>query len=309
MSDLETLRQRCALLEQQITGLGNFPPGHYYSPIPSLEIVARQSASIWPASLPRSLPGVDLNEAGQLALMEQFAPLYAEQPFTSQPSGGLRYGFDNAWFCHADALALYAFIRLTRPRRIVEIGSGYSSAVMLDTNDRFFGGAIACTFIEPEPDRLRSLLRPGDEGRHRVIATPVQDVDVSPFTSLEAGDILFVDSSHVSKVGSDVNRIFFEILPALAAGVLVHFHDIGYPFEYPREWVFEGRAWNEAYLLRAFLQYNDRFRVEWFNPFLVHFHRDRFAREMPLFLENAGGSLWLRKLAPPAARGEAAGAR
>jgi predicted O-methyltransferase YrrM len=309
MSDLDALRQRCALLEQQIAGLGNFPPGHYYSPIPSLEDVTRRAAAIWRDELPRTLPGVDLNEAGQLTLMDRFVPFYAEQPFAPQPRAGLRYGFDNVWFCHADALALYCMIRTARPRRIVEVGSGYSSAVMLDTNDRFFGGAIACTFIEPEPERLQALLREGDAARHTIVTRPVQDVGLEVFASLAADDILFVDSSHVSKVGSDVNRVFFEILPALAPGVLVHFHDIGYPFEYPREWVFEGRAWNEAYLLRAFLQYNSRFRVEWFNPFLVHWHRDRFAREMPLFLENPGGSLWLRKLVAPPGRGEAAGDR
>jgi hypothetical protein len=107
--------------------------------------------------------------------------------------------------------------------------------------------------------------------------------------------VLFVDSSHVAKVGSDVNRIVIEILPALARGVWVHFHDVFYPFEYPREWVEAGRAWNEGYLLRAFLQYNRAFSVQLFPTFLARFHPDRFAGGMSPCLRNPGGALWLRK--------------
>src|SRR5262249_51820098 len=162
-------------------------------------------------------------------------------------------------------ITLYGMIRHLKPQRIVEVGSGFSSAVMLDTSDRFFGGTISCTFIEPHPERLSSLLREGDREKHRVLARPVQDVDLEPFPELAANDILFVDSSHVAKVHSDVNRIFFEILPALAEGVSVQFHDIFYPFEYPKEWVYGGRAWNESYLLRAFLQYNRSFQVQFYN--------------------------------------------
>ena len=120
----------------------------------------------------------------------------------------------------------------------------------------FFDNEIQCTFIEPHPKLLKSLLKQGDLERIEIVPRPLQDVDLELFESLRANDILFIDSTHVAKIGSDVNRIFFEILPALATGVYVHFHDIFYPFEYPREWIYEGRAWNEAYMLRAFLMYN-----------------------------------------------------
>ena len=272
-----------------------FPPGHYYSPIPAREEVRSREGAIW-GEVPRHLPSVDLNEEGQLALFERLRGYYGDLPFGEEPAAGLRYHFARP-FHYADAIVLYALMRHLRPRRIVEIGSGFSSAVMLDTNDLFLGGAVSCTFIEPYPDRLLSLLREQDRLRHTLLVKKVQEVGPEPFAELGPNDILFVDSSHVSKVGSDVNWVFFQILPALRRGVWVHFHDIFYPFEYPKEWVYEGRAWNEDYLLRAFLQYNTAFRVEFFNSFLMHFHRDRFLRDMPLCVRNPGGSIWLSKVA------------
>ena len=96
-------------------------------------------------------------------------------------------------------------------------------------------------------------------------------------------------------IGSDVSHIFSEILPALVPGVHVHFHDVFYPFEYPPEWVYGGRAWSEAYLLRAFLSYNRDFAIVLFNTFLEQFHREMFASEFPLCLRNTGGSIWIRR--------------
>ena len=86
------------------------------------------------------------------------------------------------------------------------------------------------------------------------------------FAALEGGDILFIDSTHVLKTGSDVVRLYNEIVPRLNAGVIVHIHDIFYPFEYPRDWVLEGRAWSEAYLVRVFLAFNSEYEILLFNP-------------------------------------------
>jgi hypothetical protein len=271
------------------------PPGHYYSPLPSREEVRAREQAIW-GPVPRSLPGIDLNEEGQLALLEELRAYYPEMPFGEEPRPGLRYSFANVWFGHPDAVALYCMLRHLKPRRVIEVGSGHSSAVILDTNDLFFGGRIACTFIDPEPARLLSLLKGGDRGRHTLIPARVQDVDPGLFGQLAANDVLFVDSSHVAKVGSDVNRVLFSVLPALARDVSVHFHDVIYPFEYPKEWVYEGVAWNESYLVRAFLQYNAAFRVQFFTSFLAHFHRGLFARDMPLCLKSPSQSLWLKKV-------------
>jgi len=117
------------------------------------------------------------------------------------------------------------------------------------------------------------------------------------FEQLDENDIFFLDSSHVSKTGSDVNYLIFEILPALKPGVLVHIHDILYPFEYPEEWVLkERRSWNESYLLRAFLQYNSAFEIVYWNNFVWHRMHEELGGLMPLCLENEGGSIWLRRM-------------
>jgi hypothetical protein len=168
---------------------------------------------------------------------------------------------------------------------------------MLDTNDAFLGSATNFAFIEPYPERLYSLLNEKDKRQHQVIEKPVQEVELELFQTLDAGDILFVDSSHVVKIGSDVAHIIFEILPRLKPGVIVHFHDVFYSFEYPKEWVKEGRAWNEDYFLRAFLQYNSVFQILYFNSFMGQFYQNELERKMPLCLRNTGGSLWMKKAA------------
>jgi predicted O-methyltransferase YrrM len=272
--------------------------GHYYSPVPSLKELRRDAPRIFDRSR-RSLPGVDLNEDGQLALLSEFAPFYAEQPFPETPREGIRYFFDNYWFGSADALFLYAMIRRFRPRRIVEIGSGFSSAVMLDTNERFMDRGIRLTFVEPESERLRKLLKPEDRASVTIVEQRIQGLGPGLVEELEANDILFVDSSHVSKAGSDVNHVLFELLPRLASGVLVQFHDIQYPFEYPQEWFELGWSWNEPYILRAFLQYNREFSIRFWNDYMTRFHADAVGKAMPRCLRpttfGVGGSLWLQR--------------
>jgi hypothetical protein len=271
------------------------PPGHFYSPIPNMDDLRSNADRIF-GHAPRCLPGIDMREEAQLQLLQAFKPYYDEIPFGPHKTAGLRYYFDNPAYSYSDAIFLYCTIRHFRPRRIIEIGSGYSSCVVLDTNDRHFGGEIAVTFIEPFPDLLYSLTNLKDDTRVRVIGSKLQEVPLEEFAVLEANDILFVDSTHVSKVDSDVNRILLEILPILNPGVLIHFHDIFYPFEYPRAWVIdEGRAWNEAYILRAFLEYNDSFRIVLMNTFLEHFHEPMFQRDLPLCMRNPGGSIWIER--------------
>jgi predicted O-methyltransferase YrrM len=210
----------------------------------------------------------------------------------------LRYYFNNDIYTYSDGIFLYSTIRKFQPKKIIEVGSGFSSALMMDTNDLFFNSSIELIFVEPYPDRLLSLFKAADHKKYTVIKKPVQDVPITLFEQLNENDILFIDSTHVSKTGSDVNFILFEILPILNKGVLIHFHDIFYPFEYPKEWVLnrKGFGWNEDYILRAFLSYNKSFEILAFNTFLEHYYEDWFQQEMPLCLINKGGSIWLRKL-------------
>lgn len=281
------------------------PPGHFYSPIPSLAELKQQEQRIFAQAGP-SIAAVDLNVERQLQLLEAFRSYYDDMPFPETATEGFRYYFRNNYFSFADGVTLYCMLRHVRPRRVVEVGSGFSSALMLDTNDRFLDRSIRFTFIEPYPERLESLIWDTDQANTAILRQPVQEVPLSLFGELQAGDILFIDSSHVCKTGSDVNFLIFDVLPALQPGVHVHFHDIFYPFEYPKSWVYEGVAWNEAYMLRAFLQYNDAFRIEFFVSFMTSRMRSQVAASTPLALESEkddislykdapGGSIWLVK--------------
>ncbi|MEM6775292.1 MAG: class I SAM-dependent methyltransferase [Pseudomonadota bacterium] len=185
-------------------------------------------------------------------------------------------------------------LRRFRPRRVVEVGSGFSSCAILDTTRLFLDKHTTLTFIEPYPELLQSRLG-NVPMNHRLVAERAQDVEMAHFEALEDGDFLIIDSTHVAKLNSDVLRLVFEVLPALKAGVLVHFHDVFWPFDYPKRWVSEGRAWNEAYLLRAFLQNNAAFDIVYFYSYLESLHRERLAATMPLCLRRTGANLWLRK--------------
>ncbi len=270
------------------------PPGHFYSPIPALKDIQRRDATLF-GSPSRTLPAIDLNEEGQLSLLREIARFYSELPFPVTHTPPLRYFFENPNYLYSDAICLFGMLRRLKPSRVVEVGSGYSTAAILDTNDLFLEKHVRLTCVEPDPSLLRSLLLPGDEDCVEILTRPVQDVPLERFAELQPGDILFVDSTHVVRTGGDVNDLLFRILPALASGVYVHFHDIFYPFEYPKQWILEGRAWNEGYALRAFLQYNTAFEIALFNTFLETFHESFFTQKMPLCLRNRGGSLWLRK--------------
>lgn len=272
----------------------SFPPGHFYSPIPSIAEIKQKEKEIF-YKFTEEIPGIDLNVEGQLELLHEFKNYYKEIPYASPKRKDLRFDFENPSYSYSDAIFLYCMIRQLRPKRIIEVGSGYSSCIMLDTNELFFDNGITCTFIEPYPQLLRSLIKPVDKARIEVIERNLQDVSLDRFSELSDGDILFIDSTHVSKINSDVNYIFFKILPSLRQGVYIHFHDVFYPFEYPKEWVYEGLAWNEAYLLRAFLQYNCAFKVQLFNTYLGCFHSDAFFDEMPLPLKYVGASIWIMK--------------
>jgi predicted O-methyltransferase YrrM len=272
-----------------------YPVAHYYSPIVSVEEVMKNTNQIWNGENIDGIAGINLNTESQIKLIEEdLCQFYNELPFLAEKQEGLRYYFDNKYYTYTDGIVLYAMMRSFKPKRIIEIGSGFSSAVMLDTNEIFFDNQIQLTFIEPYPDRLYSLINKSDEQSTQIIVKGIQAVNLEIFEELEENDILFIDSSHVVKTGSDVNQILFEILPRLKRGVLIHFHDIFYPFEYPKEWVYGGRNWNEDYFLKAFLMYNSEFEIKLFSHY-IHQHHQKAFKKMPLAYKNTGGNLWLLK--------------
>jgi len=271
-----------------------FRAGHYYSTIISVDEIKEREDEIWSKELIDGVIGINLQTEDQLKLVGDLNQYYAEMPFKEEKQSNLRYFFENGFYLYTDGITLYSMIRHLQPKNIIEVGSGFSSALMLDTNELFFNNQIELTFIEPYPERLYSLMNDGDKKTVKVIEDKVQFVELEYFDKLTAGDILFIDSTHVVKTGSDVNYILFEILPRLKSGVFIHFHDVFYPFEYPREWVFKGWNWNEDYFLRAFLMYNNGFEIKLFSEYL-HKHHGEIFEKMPLCYKNHGGNLWIEK--------------
>ena len=273
------------------------PTGHFYSPFPDVADYDRRVAALRDPA--RELVGIDLREDEQLALAATLATELEEGgldlPEHEEQGGGRRYWLDNPAYAHGDGVVLHAMLRHLRPARFVEVGSGYSSALVLDMVDRWLPDT-ELTFVEPHPQLLEGLLRPDDEARVTIHRLPVQDVDTAVFEALGPGDVLFIDSTHVAKAGSDVNHLFFEVLPRLQVGVWVHLHDIFFPFEYPEAWVREGRAWHEAYLLRAFLTHNPAFAIRWFQDFLWTRHRP-VLEGLPWVATNPGANIWLERVA------------
>lgn len=269
-------------------------PGHYGSPIPSSEEIERELST--PAEIVAdSLPGIPLRTAQQLALLAELKPLMGAHSFPKKEDGRHRYHYQNDWFQYADGLVLHAMLRHFRPRRVVEVGSGYSSCVILDTLAFDASLETSLTMIEPNCDRLRSRLRDGDESRVRLIEAAVQDAPRQLFEELEANDILLIDSSHVVKSGSDVNTIVHEILPGIRSGVIMHFHDIFFPFTYPQRLLRTHQYWSEAYLLRAFLCMNHDFEILLWNDYLRSRHPELFADAMPDDVDNIACSFWMRR--------------
>lgn len=262
-----------------------WPPGHFYSTIPSLREIEKHKDKLYHN---RPIRDVSLDHDKQFKFVKRLQPYYKTVPFDfkSIQKGSLRYCAKDAFYRYSDAVFLYCMIRHFAPRRIIEVGSGHSSAIMLDTNELYFKNQIKLDFIEPYPEeRLTRVMREDDRHCCTIHRSCVQDVGPEFFSTLERNDILFIDSTHVSKVGSDVNYLFFDVFPVLKPGTLIHIHDIFYPFELPERWTFEHKFfWNENYLLRAFLMNNHDYQVVLFNSMVQNDHKQWFAENMPICL-------------------------
>ncbi len=271
-------------------------PGDYSSAIPSPRDIERESTESFEIH-DDSLAAIPLRTTEQLSLLNELTPIIAR--WRSGLSSADRYRVDNDWFQFTDAAVLHAMMRLVRPQRVIEIGSGYSSCVMLDTLESDPDLNCELTLIEPAPERLHSRLRPADLASVEHLHCELQAVPMERFAALRDGDFLFVDSSHVSKCGSDVNRIIHHILPSIAAGVVVHFHDIFFPFRYPSSLLDNGHYWNESYILRAFLEFNDAFELVIWNDYLRQRHGEALAAAVPSDHSDIAASFWMRRVTAP----------
>jgi hypothetical protein len=271
------------------------PPGHFYSPVVDTAALraARPSS---PLPLPDTLRGLTIDRKSMLRAWKSMLPHLNSCPFTERADERFRYRFDNPAYSWADAMTYYAMIRRFKPKRVIEIGCGWSSACLLDTIEFELGGKCDVTFIEPYPALLYEISA-GKPLKANVVSTPLQSVDLSAFDTLAKNDILFIDSTHVMKTGSDVVYEINELLPRIASGVIVHFHDIFWPFEYPDSWVYdENRSWNEIYALRAFLTQNPEWKVLFFNDYFRTVLHAETAADCPNFYKNTGGAIWLQRV-------------
>ena len=269
-----------------------YPPGHHGSTIPSQrDINCRRDELFEKNSIGRD--GIELNTRRQLELLETFSSIGSGIKLNHDMVPECRYYYGNQLFRLSDALILGCFLKYLQPKNIIEVGSGFSSALMLDFRES--GLKTNLTFIEPYPGNLRRLLRASDNQYCRIIEEFVQDVPLKEFEKLNQNDILFIDSSHVIKIGSDLSTLFFTILPGLKPGVVIHIHDIIWPFEYRESMIREGRIWNEIYLVRSFLQFNDSFEILYFSSYIEQEHRQSLIQSLPNYTEYTGASLWLRK--------------
>jgi hypothetical protein len=274
-----------------------FPAGHYHSPVVDPATVGPYVDRVRRLGL-GGLAGISVDLGAMLSLFATDAPRLAALDLPDAPAPHRRYFAQKSPFPPGDAASLFLMMSRHRPRRIVEIGSGSSTAAALDFAGDLGLDPFAMTAIEPYPQRLRAMLRPGDEATVTIRETPVQDVPAGEAVAgLEAGDILLVDSTHVLKTGSDVHHELFHLLPAVRPGVLVHVHDVPFPFEYADFWIAERNySWNEAYALRAFLMFNDAFRIVWWSSLVKAELGARMGEACRHYAGNAGSSIWLQRV-------------
>ena len=264
---------------------------HYYEP------TYRESDLPPVTTGERDLPGVDFRPTAQLQLLGRcrFRDELAAIP--EAQAGPATFGYSNGLYEYGDAEMLYNMIRLHKPARIYEIGSGNSTlmARLAIAANRGEDEAYDCEHLCIEPYEMPWLEQTGV----KVLRERVEQVDLALFDRLETGDILFIDSSHVLRPRGDVLREYQEIVPRVAAGVLVHVHDIFTPRDYPEAWLRrERRLWNEQYLLEAFLAFNAEFEIVSAVNWLKHNHFDALAAACPMLARHPGaepGAFWFRR--------------
>jgi hypothetical protein len=277
-------------------------PVHFYSPVPA---IGQLNPELW--SRCSELPGLKMNDQEQLGLLRLFGSNlrqeYDQLP-KQKPPGSPAHTFylSNGYYESIDAEIYYSIIRHFKPRRIYEIGSGfttYLAAQAIQVNHQE-DDAYQCELVAMEPFP-NPVLQRGFPGLSRLITAKAQDVPRTEFEKLEANDILFIDSSHVLKIGSDVQYEYLEILPRLKKGVMVHIHDVFLPMEYPEDWVLKrNRYWTEQYLLQAFLAFNSAFEVVLAGTYLHVKDPEELAATFKNYSKGQSwrpGYFWMRKTA------------
>ena len=273
-------------------------PASFYSPVPDTGALPQ---SVWDE--PSPMPGVELDLEAQVEMLESELAEYLREFSPPADPPGNREGFylTNPFYGPADAALLYAMVRRHRPRRVLELGSGFSTLVIAGArarNDEEGGVQDAeHRVVDPYPSPVLDAVRE----RIELQPTSAAELPLEQFAALEAGDILFVDTSHTLKPGSEVLYLLLEALPALRPGVIVHIHDVFRPFEYPRLlYDTYGNCWQEHYLVQAFLAFNREYEIVCAAHAIARLHGERLRELVPLHRpDHPPSGFWLRRVATP----------
>jgi hypothetical protein len=270
--------------------------GHFYSPVVDPDELRLREQQIWPAN--PECPGVDFNANSHETILREWFPRHMHKfnyaKHLPETANLTDFYICNSEFTWLDCRALFVFLTELKPRRFIEIGSGFSTLLTAHVNRTFLNNSMDFVCIEPFP---RPFLKNRIEGISEFMEQQVQDVEFDVFDKLEAGDILFIDSSHVVKTGSDAQHIYLKILPRLKSGVIVHIHDIFLPNDYLKQWAIdENRSWNEQYIVQAMLAFSSRWEIMFGCSFAFHAKLDLVisALNHPKGHGFGGGSLWIK---------------
>jgi hypothetical protein len=271
---------------------------HYYQPIPDIKELEKRE--VWKKT--SKLSGINFEPEKYLDYLKELSKDYSEECNWPEDSTDTvnEFFLNNNSFSYGCASILHSIIRKNKPKRIIEIGSGFSTKIIREavSLNILEGHSTEYTLIDPYTNYKKEYFA----FNMNIINKPLETLDLKLFTSLQENDLLFIDSSHVCKIGSDVNFEILEILPILNKGVFIHFHDIPMPFEYPEVYsknpafrVF----WNESYLLQAFLAFNKAFNILLPVNYIQVNHKEKFDKLFPhgINVKNwYSGSFWLQKV-------------
>jgi hypothetical protein len=265
----------------------------FYSPIPELP---PQSDPLWRKEYP-----FPLDYESQLAYIESDLTPHVEEFGDRLRRRDLRgYDLHSGQYRSGDAELLYAQLRRLAPRRVIELGSGSSTLVTAAACEQNAAEGTRAEVIAADP-QPRIEIGASVSDVIRIERRDCRELGLDPFEALAANDVLFIDTSHVAKLGGEVVWLFLEVLPRLAPGVWVHAHDIFIPYEYPRSLLTRAGYFNEQYLVHAFVLGNSDWRVELAAFALQRRYRERLARLIPSLRERGPDFLdpsafWIRRV-------------
>lgn len=275
-------------------------PINYYSPVPDIEDL--EGRKIW--DVRSELRGIDFRADAQIALLNELGLNYSDEcqwPLmpTDIPS---EFYLQNQSFSYGCAASTHCMIRRFKPNTVIEIGSGMSSRVIsnaLAMNFAKDGYHSEYIIVDPYP---ADFVKNRSIEMKKLVETRVELLDPAFFDRLKENDILFIDSGHCVRIGGDVNYLFLDILPRLAPGVIVHIHDVGFPYEYPKVYATSEtfrQFWTEQYLLQSFLCFNSEFEILLAMNYLMTDHCEIFKKSFRHYNSDIhpfiSGSFWIRR--------------